>query len=183
VRRILTCVEECVFPPLFDKSTVRCLQISFPFDATLSGSPEPPANDSWGFAMNNIPSGQQTQYNVTIHNSSVEAGKNLDLNAEIVLIILLPKSFTVSQPAAQSGWDPATILINPDGSTFLKVNTTATSPSLVEGAHITFSFNATAPVVTENSLYVFQTTTFYPAWADVPEIASSVSEAGIVVRP
>jgi len=144
---------------------------------------DPLANDNWGFAMNNIPSGQRTQYNVTIHNSSAEAGKNFDLNAELVLIILLPKSFTVSQPAAQSGWDPATVLINPDGSTFLKVNTTATSPSLVEGAHITFLFNATAPVVTENSLYVFQTTTFYPAWADVPEIASSVSEAGIVVRP
>ncbi len=144
---------------------------------------DPLDNDSWGFAMNNIPSGQRTQYNVTIHNSSVEAGKNLDLNAEIVLIVLLPKAFTVSPVATQSGWDPATILVNPDGSTFLKVNTTATSPSLAEGAHITFSFNATAPVVTENSLYVFATTTFYPAWANVPEIASSVSEAGIVVRP
>jgi len=144
---------------------------------------DPLNNDSWGFAMNNIPSGQRTQYNVTIHNSSADPGSNFDLNAEIVLIILLPKSFTVTPVATQSGWDPATVLINPDGSTFLKVNTTATSPSLVEGAHITFSFNATAPVVTENSLYVFATTTFYPAWDNVPEVASSVSEAGIVVRP
>ncbi len=144
---------------------------------------DPLDNNSWGFAMNNVPSGQRIQYNVTIHNSSTDPDLDFALNAEVVLIVLLPKSFTVSPPAAQSGWDPATILVNPDGSTFLKVNTTATSPSLAEGAHITFSFNATAPVVTENSLYVFQTTTFYPAWANVPEVASSVSEAGIVVRP
>ncbi len=149
----------------------------------VSDISDPLNNDSWGFAMNNIPSGQRTQYNVTIYNSSKDPTANFDLNAEVVLIVLLPKAFTVSPVATQSGWDPATILVNPDGSTFLKVNTTATSPSLAEGAYITFSFNATAPVVTENSLYVFQTTTFYPAWADVPEIASSVSEAGIVVRP
>ena len=148
-----------------------------------------PLND-WTFKHDNMPSGQRTQYNVTIHNSSAESGKNLDLNAEIVLIVLLPKSFTNVNAQSQTGWDPAAILTNPDGSTFLKVNTTkcycetpTPLPSLAEGAHITFSFNATAPVVTENSLYVFQTTTFYPAWTDVPEIASSVSEAGIVVRP
>jgi len=144
---------------------------------------DPLDNNSWGFTVNNVPSGQRLQYNVTIHNSSIDPDADFALNAEVVLIVLLPKSFTASPPAAQSGWDPATVLINPDGSTFIKVNTTATSPSLAEGAYITFSFNATAPVVTENSLYVFQTTTFYPAWDNVPEVASSVSEAGIVVRP
>jgi len=70
-------------------------------------------------------------------------------------------------------------VVNPDGSNFIKVNTTATF--LPEDSYVTFSFNATAPVVTENSIYIFQTTTFYPKWTQGPEITSSVSEAGIVV--
>jgi len=53
---------------------------------------------------------------------------------------------------------------------------------------LNFSFNATAPVVTEKSLYVFATTTFYPKWSIAitdsgPEIASAISEAGVMVIP
>jgi len=82
-------------------------------------------NDNWGFAYNNISSNQRTQYNVTIYNSSTHPTRDLALNAEVVLIVLLPKSFTSINAASQTGWDPATILTNPDGSTFLKVNTTS----------------------------------------------------------
>jgi len=142
---------------------------------------DPLNNDNWGYAMNNIQSGQQVQYNVTVSNSSKDPQDDLRLLARIVLIILLPKDFTNVNAGTQSGWNATSIVTNPDGSTFLKVNTTSTV--LGEDSYITFSFNATAPVVTENSLYVFQTTTFYPNWSQGPEIASSVSEAGVVVRP
>jgi len=51
-----------------------------------------------------------------------------------------------------------------------------------------FSFNVTTPVVTEKSLYVFATTTYYPKWSIAsqdsgPEIASAISEAGVMVIP
>jgi len=139
-------------------------------------------SDNWGFIKNDVQSGQKVQYNVTIYNSSnTPPDKIHKLDAEIVLVVLLPKAFSGIEADPQAGWDPATILLNPDGSNFIKVNTTETF--LDENTHITFSFNATAPVVTENSIYIFQTTTFYPAWTQGPEIASSVSEAGIVVIP
>jgi len=141
-----------------------------------------PLND-WTFKHDNIPSGQRTQYNVTIENSA----QSTNLDSEVVLSILVPKDFT--NPQAVDGqtsstgpdWEDVSILANPDGSSFIKVNTTGnTFPS---GDYSTFSFNATAPVVSEISLYVFSTTAYYPGSTKISGIASAISEAGVAVKP
>ncbi len=141
-----------------------------------------PLND-WTFKHDDIPSGQRTQYNVTIENSA----QSTNLDSEVALSILVPKDFNniqaVDGQTSSTGpdWEDVTILINPDGSTFIKVNTTGvTFPS---GDYSTFSFNATAPVVTEIALYVFSTTAYYPGSTKVTGIASAISEAGVAVNP
>jgi len=138
--------------------------------------------NNWTYKFENIQGGQRVQYNATIQNSDT----NTALDAEVALTVFIPKDFTNPNAASQSGWDDVIILQNPDTSYFIKVNTTATS--FAANSHLIFSFNVTAPVVTEKSLYVFVTTTFYPRWAaglinPGPEIASAISEAGIVVVP
>jgi len=141
-----------------------------------------PLND-WTFKHDNIPGGQRTQYNVTVENSD----QNTPLDSEVVLSILVPKDFTNIQAAdgQTSGtgpdWEDVIILQNPDGSHFIKVNTTGTIFEKQEFS--TFSFNATAPVVTEIALYVFSTTTYYPGSTEVSGIASAISEAGVMVVP
>jgi len=149
-----------------------------------STDPSDPLNN-WTFKIDNIQGGQQNQYNVTLHNSST----NEDLTSELALSILIPKDFGTPSAASQSGWDDVRILANPDGSNFIKVNTTADGsppgfiPGLAKNSHLTFSFNVTAPVVEETSLYVFSTTSYYPGSTQVPEIASAISEAGVIVEP
>jgi len=138
--------------------------------------------NNWTYKFENMQSGQRVQYNATIQNSDT----NTALDAEVAMTIFIPKDFSNPNAVSQSGWDDVVILTNPDNSYFIKVNTTATS--FAANSHLTFSFNVTAPVVTEKSLYVFATTTFYPRWAaglidPGPEIASAISEAGIVVVP
>jgi len=141
-----------------------------------------PLND-WTFKHENIPSGVRTQYNVTIENSDT----NTPLDSDVVLSILIPKDFTNIQAAdLQTGgtgptWEEVEILSNPDGSHFIKVNTTGTIFEKLK--YSTFSFNVTAPVVTEISLYVFSTTAYYPGSNKVSGIASAISEAGIMVIP
>jgi len=131
----------------------------------------------WTYKFDNAQGGQETQYNVTIANSSTE----MNLNTEVALAILIPKDFTNVNAASQSGWDPITIVQNPDGSHFIKVNTT--NSFLNAQQNYTLSFNATAPVVTETTLYVFPTTSFYPKWLEGPDIASALSELGVKVSP
>ena len=139
--------------------------------------------NNWTYKHDDIPSGQRTQYNVTVQNSS----DNRDLTAEVALTIFIPKDFSnIQADDGQTGWDNVIIVKNPDNSHFIKVDTTATS--FAKSTYKNFSFNATAPVVTEKSLYVFATTTFYPKWSIAsqdsgPEIASAISEAGVIVVP
>jgi len=138
--------------------------------------------NNWTYKFENMQSGQRVQYNATIQNSD----QNTALDAEVALTIFIPKDFGAPSAASQSGWDDVTILQNPDNSFFIKVNTTATS--FAANSHLVFSFNVTSPVVSEKSLYVFSTTSYYPRWAaglisPGPEIASAISEAGIVVVP
>ena len=144
--------------------------------------------NNWTYKFENIPSGQRTQYNATVQNSS----EDRDLTTEVAMTIFIPKDFTNIQAAdgQTSGpgpdWDDVVIVKNPDASHFIKVNSTGNS--FLKNTYSTFSFNVTAPVVTEKSLYVFATTTFYPKWSTAsqdpgPEIASAISEAGIMVNP
>jgi len=138
--------------------------------------------NNWTYKFDNVPSGQRTQFNATVQNSSEEN----DLTTEVALTIFIPKDFTNISADSQTGWDDVVVVSNPDASHFIKVNTTAIS--FPKNTYKNFSFNVTAPVVTENSLYVFATTTFYPRWATAstdpgPEIASAISEAGVMVVP
>jgi len=138
--------------------------------------------NNWTYKFENIQSGQRTQFNATVQNSST----NRDLTTEVALAIFIPRAFTNPNAVSQTGWDDVVIVKNPDNSHFIKVNTTATS--FAKNTYLNFSFNVTAPVVTEKSLYVFATTTFYPKWSIAsqdsgPEIASAISEAGVMVIP
>jgi len=144
--------------------------------------------NNWTYKFETVPGGQRTQFNATVQNSSTVRS----LTTEVAMTIFIPKDFTNIQAADdQTGgpgpnWEDVTIVSNPDGSHFIKVNTTGTN--FGTNTYSTFSFNVTAPVVTEKSLYVFATTTFYPGWASAsqdsgPEIASAISEAGVMVLP
>ena len=98
------------------------------------------------------------------------------------MTILIPSDFThetMCNCPFNSDWTIEDPIVNPDGSVFLVA--TANNDLLINSA-ITFQFNATAPTVSNDALYVFQTTTYYPGW-DQPQITSALSEAGVEVVP
>lgn len=130
---------------------------------------------NWTGFISDIPDGVQTTYNATVQSK----GPGIFLGSEVVLTIIVPKDFTSVSASTQSSWDAPIIINNADGSTLIKVNTTDSNfnPNQKE----TFSFNATAPVVTEAQLYVFKTIIQYPN-SDA-QIAAAIAEAGVRVVP
>jgi len=139
-------------------------------------------DDNWGFKIENIESGSWHIYNATVQNSSSNDVLEPP-SAAVAVTILIPADFTYNAQCENctynSDWDLDDPIANPDGSTFLRA-TSKNVPAVLSNS--TFQFNATAPVVSNESLYVFQTTTYYPKW-NKPLISASLSEAGVEVVP
>ncbi len=163
--------------------TINVYYTTDPTDPIGSG------NANWGYEISGVVSNKWKMFNATVENTSnniLTAG-----NARVAMTILIPKDFTINQvitkdstPVDNDDWNDAEILVNPDGSSFIKVNSTANiTDGYPDPSHKTLQFNLTAPVVTEDSLYVFQTTTYYLNWDAGPQITSSLSEAGVEVIP
>jgi hypothetical protein len=70
---------------------------------------------------------------------------------------------------------------NDDGSHVINVQTTLSD---FVGSQV-YQFSANVPTVTDDKLYVFQTTTVYPDFVEdaVIQLASALSEAGVEVVP
>jgi len=140
-------------------------------------------DDNWGYNLAGIPSGTWRIFNATVENRS-----NIDILdpsgvATIKMTVLIPSDFVHDEQCTtctfNSAWTIDAPIVNPDGSVFLVA--TANNDLTINSA-ITFQFNATAPTVSNDALYVFQTTTYYPGW-DQPQITSALSEAGVEVVP
>ncbi len=162
------------------------LKTSYPtinvFYTTDPSDPVGASDENWGYKIEGIESGSWHIFNATVQNSS--SNDKLDPpSAAVAMTILIPADFTYNvqcDPCTyNSDWNLDDPLINPDGSTFLRA-TTKKSPAVLSNS--TFQFNATAPIVSSDSLYVFQTTTYYPKWIH-PLISASLSEAGVEVIP
>ncbi|MFQ5761816.1 MAG: hypothetical protein ACE5PO_02160 [Candidatus Bathyarchaeia archaeon] len=141
-----------------------------------TGNPSNP-NSDWKFIMPDIPGGAPRTFNVTVENTST----NDPLPSSVLLQIIVPMDFdNVTANPVQSGWNTPTLLENPDGSTLITVQTSATS--IPEGSIYVFQFDATPPTVSSPFIFVFTTTTVYPEWTDI-RVASAISEAAVVVVP
>ena len=134
---------------------------------------------SWTYILDNISSGVNQQFNATIQNSG-----GAWLNSKAMLLILVPSDFTNVQHVASAGWNTTkAIKENPDGSHIIEVMTTA---NVAAGSVKTYKFTADTPTVSDDKLYVFQTTTVYPSFccADKKsQLVSALSEAGVEVVP
>jgi len=142
--------------------------------------PSDPTNN-WSYLIRNIPAGKIAQvFNATLENSSTNT-----LTSKIQLIILIPSDFIniIDVSNGSGGWEVASIVANPDESHIITVSTD-TSPFGALAVQ-TYQFSADVPILSENKLYVFQTTTVYPSWnsGDNTQIASALSEAGVQVVP
>ncbi len=145
-----------------------------------TSNPAAPASN-WGYLIKNIPSGKTNQ----IFNATVENTSSNSINSKIKLIILIPSDFTdvTDVTAGTGGWEEASKVTNPDGSTVLNVQTGATLKPFGTYAK-TYQFSATAPTVSNTKLYVFQTTSVYvDSYNDSVQTASALSEAGVQVIP
>jgi len=154
---------------------------SFPLmNLFYTSDPLDALNDAnWGYLLPDRKGGTLTQYNATIENSSDSA-----LASTVKLIILIPKGF--SQPVQVAGqtadWDNATIDPNPDGSWRIEVETKGISFN--GDTHLVYKYTTTTPVVTEDSMYIFQTVTVYPKWVTPGvQISSAITEAALKVTP
>jgi len=162
-------------------ATYPTLNVYYTTDPTSPATPD--AN--WGYNLAGITSGIWKIFNATVENSSASDVLTPSATARVKITVLIPSDFThnvqcdAPQCAANSDWTIDAPIVNPDGSVFLAA--TAIN-SLGVNSDITFQFNATAPTVSNDSLYVFQTTTYYPGW-DKPQITSALSEAGVEVVP
>jgi hypothetical protein len=141
------------------------------------------ALNNWTYLIENIPSGKDDQiFNATLQNAS----NNIHFSP-VKMIVLIPSDFTdiqdVTLGASGSGWYNATIVKNPDNSHVLTVNTNTTDNEIGAYAYYTYQFSADAPTVSDDQLYVFQTTTIYPDFNSGEELqlASALSEAGVSV--
>jgi len=140
------------------------------------------SNENWGYHIDDVPSGSHRMYNATVENTSDNKELEPAGTPKIAITILIPADFTyepICTGCDNSDWTNETTITNPDGSVFIKA---VSSAALGPDSHITYQFNATAPTVASNSLYVFQTTTYYPGWEE-PLITASLSEAGVEVIP
>jgi len=161
------------------------LDANYPtINAFYTADPSDPigsSDENWGYQIEGIKSGTWTIFNATVENTSANE-LQLPSQARVAFTILLPTDFTYSTECTtcdNSAWVDLTSITNPDGSVFLKGKS---DDALSPNSYIVYQFNATAPIVADDSLYVFQTTTYYPNWKE-PLITSSLSEAGVEVVP
>ncbi|AFS82760.1 hypothetical protein [Candidatus Nitrosopumilus sediminis] len=153
---------------------------NFPLVNTFyTGTPSDPLNN-WTYIISNIPSGKNEQiFNATIHNGGST------MASKVILLILVPADFkdVVDESAGTGGWNEAEIVKNPDGSHIIKVETS--NISFASDDVWTYQFNATNPTVSDDKLFVFQTTTIYPSFTGVgkSQLISALSEAGVEVVP
>jgi len=148
-------------------------------NAYYTSNPSDPLNN-WTYIISGIPSGKNDQiFNATIHNPVTGS----PLASRVKLIILVPADFTnvFDITAGANGWDPADVFQNDDGSHVINVQTTLSD---FVGSQV-YQFSANVPTVTDDKLYVFQTTTVYPDFVEdaVIQLASALSEAGVEVVP
>ena len=160
------------------KTDYPTLNVYYTTDPSSSATPD--AN--WGYNLAGIPSGAWKIFNATVENSSPTDVLTPTGIARIKMTVLIPSDFThetICTCPFNPDWTIDAPIVNPDGSVFLAATA---NESLGVSSDITFQFNATAPEVANDSLYVFQTTTYYPGW-DEPQITSALSEAGVEVVP
>jgi hypothetical protein len=140
---------------------------------------------TWTFVLSGLQSGRNDQ----IFNATVQNASSFSLNSPVDLTILIPADFTDvnDYTHGDSDWNEASIEENPDGSHIIKVRTTTNSTGFpfTGGDVRTYQFTADSPTVTDDKLYVFQTTTVYPEFKTGAQIqlASALSEAGVEVIP
>lgn len=150
---------------------------SFPlinaFYTTNTSEPE----TYWTYILSGLKGGTNYQFNATIQNlGSAMASK-------VTLLILIPRDFNTVTPLSSAGWDAGEVVDNPDGSHIIKVTTNA---DFAAASVKTFKFTADTPVVTDDKLYVFQTTTIYPTFCcgtGKTQVTSALSEAGVEISP
>jgi hypothetical protein len=135
---------------------------------------------NWTFIIENIKSSTNNQ----IFNATIQNGGSTMLSG-VTLLILVPADFTNIQDVSDGsgGWNDAAIDQNPDGSHIITVSTTLSS--FIGGDIKTYQFSADIPTVSDDKLYVFQTTAIYPLFtgAGKSQLASSLSEAGVEIVP
>jgi hypothetical protein len=133
---------------------------------------------TWGYLVEGIKSQKNDQiFNATVENSNPV----VSLSSDVKFIILVPNDFTdVKEYGLNPDWDTPIIVQNPDKSHMITVKTTI--PLLAGNAAKVFQFSADAPEVSEDKLYVFQTTTVYPGYNWI-KLTSALSEAGVEVVP
>jgi hypothetical protein len=138
------------------------------------------AASSWTYILEGLNSNTNYQFNATVQNVG-----SRDLGSKVTLIILVPAGFDNLAHVTSSGWDTSEpILENPDNSHIIKVTTSASD--FTSSAIETYKFTADTPTVTDDKLYVFQTTTVYPTFGGVDgesQLTSALSEAGVEVIP
>jgi hypothetical protein len=141
---------------------------------------DPTAN--WTYVLEGIPGNTVGQiFNTTIQNTA----KNTNMFSKVKLLILIPSDFTnvLDVTNGTGGWDQAEIVENPDKSHVIKVQTTVALFAKITSK--TYQFSADTPLVNDDKLYVFQTTTIYPTFNSTgqTQLASALSEAGVEVVP
>lgn len=146
------------------------------FYSTSASSP----TTTWTYILEDLKSQKNDQIiNATIQNSGST------MFSKVKLLILVPADFTDIQDITNGtgGWNAASIFQNPDGSNVIKVETS--SSSFLGGTSKTYQFSVDNPLVNEDKLYVFQTTTIYPSFTGTgqSQLASALSEAGVEVIP
>jgi hypothetical protein len=150
------------------------------FYTTDSGN----AEENWTYVLEGLNSNTNYQFNATVQNAGAA-----DLESDVSLLILVPAGFSNVTGVTSGGWGSPDIVPNPDGSHIIKVTSNPPIPDLGEGFKSgwikTFKFTADTPTVTDDKLYVFQTTTVYTNFNGTGknQLASALSEAGVEVVP
>ncbi|MDW8045566.1 MAG: hypothetical protein RMJ31_07360 [Nitrososphaerota archaeon] len=128
---------------------------------SLYYTPDPARNKTlWTYAFNRIPSSKIIPFHVTISNSGGEA-----LKSKIKLVILIPLGWTSikAEPNQARGfWGVPEIIKNPDGSTLIRVESTARG--LLPGESKVFTFTTKSPEVSVETIYRFPTVAYYPQY-------------------
>jgi len=132
--------------------------------------------NNWTFIMKNLPGGVERKFNATLENTS-----GTSMNSRAKLVIVVPSDFTNVQDIGGTGWETATILTNPDNSHKIEVETSSNFGS--NNAKV-YQFKATPAIVSSSTLYVLQTTSYYPDnWVSGIKIIAGISEAAVQIVP
>lgn len=151
-------------------STYPCMNLYY------TKEPTSPTNN-WGYVIAGVPKSSSKTFNVTLYNSGSNA-----LSSNASLNILTPAGWrNVAAASGQAGgfWGTPVISSNIDGSSTIRVTSTATS--FAAGAYKVFQFSATSPTVDKTALYKFPTISYYPAFPYF--ISAANCEAIVVVTP